>query len=85
MTGMIVCATGLATAGLLVLGWCAVRVWLQVRHLAHEVDTACQAVARAAAGLEAAAAPLTHALAARPVEGGHTDTPRRVGFGASRR
>jgi hypothetical protein len=69
MPWMIVGATGLATAGLLVLGWLAIRVWLDVRRLAREVDTASRAVAGAAAGLERAAAPLADALAGTAATG----------------
>ncbi|MFJ6213590.1 hypothetical protein ACIQGZ_09690 [Streptomyces sp. NPDC092296] len=71
MPWMIVGATGLATAGLLVLGWFGFRVWLAVRRLAREVDTASRAVAKAAADLERAAAPLGDALAATSTGGRH--------------
>ncbi|WP_377268351.1 hypothetical protein [Peterkaempfera sp. SMS 1(5)a] len=74
MPWMIVGATGLATAGLLVLGWLGIRVWLDVRRLAREVDTASRAVARAAAGLEKAAAPLADALAAGTAGAGRRPT-----------
>jgi hypothetical protein len=56
MPWMIVCAVGSATAGLLVLSWSGFRVWLAVRRLSREVDTAARAVARAASDLERAAA-----------------------------
>ncbi|WP_199922985.1 hypothetical protein [Streptomyces sp. NRRL B-24484] len=41
----------LATAGLLVLGVLAVRLWADVRSLAREVDSASRALAAAAADL----------------------------------
>ncbi|WP_063795854.1 hypothetical protein [Peterkaempfera griseoplana] len=69
MPWMIVGATGLATAGLLVLGLLGIRVWLDVRHLAREVETASRAVAGAVTGLEQAAAPLADALAATAGDG----------------
>jgi hypothetical protein len=41
-------AVGLATLGLLVLGVLALRVWVDVRGLAKQVDTASRALAGAA-------------------------------------
>ncbi|WP_354643411.1 hypothetical protein [Kitasatospora camelliae] len=51
MSWTIVAAVLLSTAGLLVLGVLAGRVWLDVRALAREVDSASRAVARASGGL----------------------------------
>ncbi|AXI80626.1 hypothetical protein [Peterkaempfera bronchialis] len=78
MPWMIVGATGLATAGLLVLGWLGLRVWLDVRSLAREVDTASRALARSATRLEAAAAPLADALAATATGAGRAPSPDRA-------
>lgn len=56
MSWMLVAAVLLATAGLLVLGALAVRLWLDVRALARGVDTAARALAEASGELAAAAA-----------------------------
>lgn len=47
MTWILTAAVLLATAGLLVLGVLACRLWLDVRTLAREVDTASRALAAA--------------------------------------
>ncbi|MFJ1705089.1 hypothetical protein [Kitasatospora sp. NPDC088346] len=51
MQWIIVAAVLAATAGLLVLGVLACRLWLDVRALAREVDTASRALAVAAEDL----------------------------------
>ncbi|GAA2235619.1 MULTISPECIES: hypothetical protein [Kitasatospora] len=51
MSWTIVAAVLLATAGLLVLGVLACRLWLDVRALAREVDTASRTLAAAAGEL----------------------------------
>ncbi|WP_371482811.1 hypothetical protein [Kitasatospora sp. NBC_00315] len=51
MSWTLVAAVLLATAGLLVLGLLAVRLWLAVRVLAREVDTASRALAEVAGEL----------------------------------
>ncbi|MFB7668736.1 hypothetical protein ACFC1R_33255 [Kitasatospora sp. NPDC056138] len=51
MSWTIVAAVLLATAGLLVLGALACRLWLDVRALAREVDAASRALAAAATEL----------------------------------
>ncbi|MEU9130003.1 hypothetical protein AB0D08_18155 [Kitasatospora sp. NPDC048540] len=51
MQWIIVAAVLAATAGLLVLGVLAARLWLDVRALAREVDRASRALAEAAGGL----------------------------------
>ncbi|MDH6127073.1 hypothetical protein [Kitasatospora sp. GP82] len=51
MSWTIVAAVLLATAGLLVLGVLACRLWLNVRALAREVDAASRALASAAGEL----------------------------------
>jgi hypothetical protein len=51
MSWTLVAAVLLATAGLLVLGVLACRLWLDVRTLAREVETASQALADAAGEL----------------------------------
>ncbi|GAA0688258.1 hypothetical protein GCM10010193_47870 [Kitasatospora atroaurantiaca] len=51
MSWTIVAAVLLATAGLLVLGTLACRLWLDVRALAREVDSASRALAAAAGEL----------------------------------
>ncbi|MFB7380249.1 hypothetical protein ACFC26_38790 [Kitasatospora purpeofusca] len=56
MSWMPVAAVLLVTAGLLVLGVLAVRLWLDVRALAKGVDTASRALAEAAEELAASAA-----------------------------
>ncbi|MCX4758063.1 hypothetical protein [Kitasatospora purpeofusca] len=56
MSWMPVAAVLLTTAGLLVLGVLAVRLWLDVRALAEGVDTASRALAEAAEELAASAA-----------------------------
>jgi hypothetical protein len=48
-------AVGLATAGLLVLGVLAVRLWTDVRALARQVDGAARALAAAGEQLAGAA------------------------------
>ncbi len=48
MSWMLVAAVLLATAGLLVLGVLAIRLWQDVRALAKGVDTASRALAAAA-------------------------------------
>ncbi|MFC5662768.1 hypothetical protein ACFP3U_07185 [Kitasatospora misakiensis] len=55
MSWMLVAAVLLATAGLLVLGVLAVRLWLDVRALAKGVDAASRALAEAAEDLAASA------------------------------
>ncbi|MFI6155280.1 hypothetical protein ACIBCA_21625 [Kitasatospora sp. NPDC051170] len=54
MSWMLVAAVLLATAGLLVLGVLAIRLWADVRALAKGVDTASRALAEAAEDLSAA-------------------------------
>ncbi|MFF1905479.1 hypothetical protein [Kitasatospora sp. NPDC058218] len=54
MSWMLVAAVLLATAGLLVLGVLAIRLWLDVRTLAEGVDEASRALAEAAGDLAAA-------------------------------
>ncbi|MEU9074696.1 hypothetical protein ACFYUY_37970 [Kitasatospora sp. NPDC004745] len=54
MSWMLVAAVLLATAGLLVLGVLAIRLWLAVRALAEGVDAASRALADAAGELAAA-------------------------------
>ncbi|MCX5209340.1 hypothetical protein OG689_08595 [Kitasatospora sp. NBC_00240] len=54
MSWTLVAVVLLATAGLLVLGVLAGRLWLDVRVLAREVDTASRALAEAAGDLGAA-------------------------------
>jgi hypothetical protein len=56
MTWILLAVVGLATAGLLVLGVLAMRVWLDVRGLAGQVDAASRALAGAAEEVSAAAA-----------------------------
>ncbi|MFD5433892.1 hypothetical protein ACFWJ4_17275 [Kitasatospora sp. NPDC127067] len=51
MSWMLVAAVLLATAGLLVLGVLAIRLWLDVRALAEGVDRASRALAAAAEDL----------------------------------
>ncbi|GAA2749202.1 MULTISPECIES: hypothetical protein [Kitasatospora] len=51
MPWIIVAAVLLATAGLLVLGVLACRLWLDVRALAREVDSASRALAAGARDL----------------------------------
>ncbi|WP_262987063.1 hypothetical protein [Streptomyces sp. CBMA156] len=51
MSWMLVAAVLLATAGLLVLGVLAIRLWLDVRALAKGVDRAARALAVAAEDL----------------------------------
>ncbi|MET8539320.1 hypothetical protein ABZW03_01490 [Kitasatospora sp. NPDC004799] len=51
MSWMLVAAVLLATAGLLVLGVLAIRLWLDVRALAAGVDRASRALAAAAEDL----------------------------------
>ncbi|MFJ9442955.1 hypothetical protein ACIRRH_13935 [Kitasatospora sp. NPDC101235] len=51
MSWMLVAAVLLATAGLLVLGVLAIRLWLDVRALAKGVDRASRALAAAAEDL----------------------------------
>ncbi len=51
MSWTLVAAVLLSTAGLLVLGLLAVRLWLDVRALAREVDTASRTLAAAAGDL----------------------------------
>ncbi|MGW6914933.1 hypothetical protein ACWGB8_14145 [Kitasatospora sp. NPDC054939] len=53
MSWMLVAAVLLSTAGLLVLGVLAIRVWLAVRALAQGVDAASRALADASAELAA--------------------------------
>ncbi|GAA2803197.1 hypothetical protein RMN57_09950 [Kitasatospora sp. CM 4170] len=54
MSWMLVAAVLLVTAGLMVLGVLAIRLWLDVRALAKGVDTASRALAEAAGDLAAA-------------------------------
>jgi hypothetical protein len=56
MTWILLAVVGLATAGLLVLGVLAMRVWLDVRGLARQVDAASRALGGAAEVVSAAAA-----------------------------
>ena len=58
MPWMIVAAVGLCTAGLLVLGWCALLVHRQVLVLSRELDAGARRIAGAAADLERAAEPV---------------------------
>ncbi|GAA2145660.1 hypothetical protein GCM10009760_34510 [Kitasatospora kazusensis] len=51
MPWTVVAAVLLSTAGLLVLGVLAVRLWLDVRRLAREVGTAAKALAEASGEL----------------------------------
>ncbi|HJD85534.1 hypothetical protein ABZX88_15070 [Kitasatospora aureofaciens] len=51
MSWMLVAAVLLATAGLLVLGVLAIRLWLDVRALAKGVDAASRALTEASAEL----------------------------------
>ncbi|MFH8382181.1 hypothetical protein ACH4E7_14705 [Kitasatospora sp. NPDC018058] len=51
MPWMLVAAVLLATAGLLVLGALAIRLWMDVRALAKGVDAASRALAEAAGEL----------------------------------
>ncbi|MEV7596128.1 hypothetical protein AB0O91_01905 [Kitasatospora sp. NPDC089797] len=54
MSWMLVAAVLLATAGLLVLGVLAIRLWLDVRALAKGVDAAARALTGASEELAAA-------------------------------
>lgn len=54
MSWMLVAAVLLATAGLLVLGVLAIRLWADVRALAKGVDVASRALTEAAQDLSAA-------------------------------
>ncbi|MGW2372526.1 MULTISPECIES: hypothetical protein [Kitasatospora] len=54
MSWMLVAVVLLATAGLLVLGVLAIRLWLDVRALAKGVDAASRALTEAAGELAAA-------------------------------
>ncbi|MGW3041520.1 hypothetical protein ACWC9T_16095 [Kitasatospora sp. NPDC001159] len=54
MSWMLVAAVLLATAGLLVLGVLAIRLWTDVRALAKGVDAASRALAEAAGELASA-------------------------------
>ncbi|MER7849186.1 hypothetical protein ABTZ03_35190 [Kitasatospora sp. NPDC096077] len=54
MSWMLVAAVLLATAGLLVLGVLAIRLWLDVRALAKGVDAAARALTEAAGELASA-------------------------------
>ncbi|MET8623435.1 hypothetical protein ABZW30_06710 [Kitasatospora sp. NPDC004669] len=54
MPWMLVAAVLLATAGLLVLGVLAIRLWMDVRALAKGADAASRALAEAAGELAAA-------------------------------
>ncbi|MCC9307518.1 hypothetical protein LN042_10450 [Kitasatospora sp. RB6PN24] len=56
MTWVLLAVVGLATVGLLVLGVLAMRVWVNVRGLARQVDAASRALASAAEELSASAA-----------------------------
>ncbi|KJS54694.1 hypothetical protein VM98_17755 [Streptomyces rubellomurinus subsp. indigoferus] len=56
MSWMLVAAVLLATAGLLVLGVLAIRLWLDVRVLAKGVDEASRALTEAAGELADSAA-----------------------------
>lgn len=58
MPWMILAAVGLCTAGLLVLGWCALLVYRQVLALSRELDRGAGRIAGAAANLERAADPV---------------------------
>ena len=58
MPWVIVSVAGLSTAGLLVLGWLAVRVYAEVSRLAGELDTAGRRISHAAAAVERAAEPV---------------------------
>jgi hypothetical protein len=58
MPWVIVSVVVLATAGLLVLGWLGVRVYLEVARLARELDAGVSRIAQAAGALERAAEPV---------------------------
>jgi hypothetical protein len=58
MPWVIVSVVGLATAGLLVLGWLAVRVYVEVARLSRELDAGARRIAQAASALERAAEPV---------------------------
>ena len=58
MPWMIVAAVGLCTAGLLVLGWCALLVYRQLLALSRELDAGAGRIAGAAANLERASEPV---------------------------
>ena len=54
----IVAVVSLSTAGLLVLGWCALLVYRQVLALSRELDAGARRISGAARNLEQAAAPV---------------------------
>ena len=58
MPWTIVAAVSLSTAGLLVLGWCAVLVYRQVLALSRELDAGARRISGAARNLEQAAGPV---------------------------
>ncbi|WP_157536726.1 hypothetical protein [Kitasatospora mediocidica] len=53
MPWILMAAVGLGTAGLLVLGVLSMRLWLDVRVLSREVDTASRTLAEACGELSA--------------------------------
>jgi len=58
MPWVIVCVVGLATAGLLVLGRLALRVYAEVGRLARELDASGRRISQAAGAVERAAEPV---------------------------
>jgi hypothetical protein len=58
MPWVIVCVVGLATAGLVVLGVLAVRVYAEVSRLAGELDAAGRRISSAASAVDRAAEPV---------------------------
>ena len=58
MPWVIFSVVGLATAGLLVLGWLSLRVYLEVARLARQLDAGARRITQAASGLERAAEPV---------------------------
>ncbi|MFC1421211.1 hypothetical protein ACEZDE_31890 [Streptacidiphilus sp. N8-3] len=58
MPWTVLAVVGLSTAGLLVLGWCALLVYRQVLALSRELDAGALRVATAARSLEQAAEPV---------------------------
>ena len=58
MPWVIVCVVGLTTAGLLVLGWLAIRVYAQLGRLARELDLAGRRLGQEAGAVERAAEPV---------------------------
>ncbi|MHA6764419.1 hypothetical protein [Streptacidiphilus sp. PAMC 29251] len=58
MSWTVVAVVSLSTAGLLVLGWCALLVYRQVLALSRELDAGARRISGAARNLEHAGAPL---------------------------